>query len=43
MYLLTVHSLFSATPSAHNAATEGTSVVDSTNVAPLEPEKGTYA
>jgi len=31
------------TPSAHDAATAGTSVVDSTKVAPLEPEKGTYA
>lgn len=31
-------------PSAHEAATAGTSVVDSTKVAPLEPsEKSTYA
>lgn len=29
--------------SAHAAATEDTGVVDSTNVAPLEPEKKTYA
>jgi hypothetical protein len=33
----------SATPSAHAAATEGTSIVESTKVAPLEPEKSTYA
>jgi len=32
-----------STPSAHDAATAGTSIVDSTNVAPLEPEKSTYA
>ena len=37
-------SFYSAsTPSAHESATAGTSVVDSTKVAPLEPEKGTYA
>jgi RNA recognition motif-containing protein len=32
-----------STPSAHDAATASTGVVESTNVAPLEPEKGTYA
>lgn len=32
-----------STPSAHEAATAATDVVDSTKVAPLEPEKGTYA
>jgi hypothetical protein len=39
------HSLtfIKATPSAHDAATAGTGVVESANVAPLEPEKGTYA
>jgi hypothetical protein len=35
---------FSAsTPSAHDAATASTGVVDSANIAPLEPEKKTYA
>lgn len=38
--LLTTHLYFSAT---HSVATEGTEVVDSSKVAPLEPEKGTYA
>jgi len=33
----------SATPSAHDAATASTSIVDTTKVAPLEPEKATYA
>ena len=38
------HAFFSAaTPSAHDAATASTGVVDSTKVAPLEPEKGTLA
>ncbi|RDL41859.1 uncharacterized protein BP5553_01838 [Venustampulla echinocandica] len=32
-----------ATPSAPEAASTATGVVDSTKVAPLEPEKGTYA
>jgi len=32
-----------STPSAHDAATASTGVVDSTNIAPLEPEKKTYA
>jgi len=32
-----------STPSAHDAATDATNVVDSAKVAPLEPEKGTYA
>lgn len=32
-----------STTSAHAAATEGTDIVDSTKVAPLEPEKTTYA
>jgi len=33
----------SSTPSAHDAATAGTTIIDSTNVAPLDPEKGTGA
>jgi len=33
----------SAIPSAHEAATAGTETVDTTKVAPLEPEKGSYA
>jgi RNA recognition motif-containing protein len=33
----------STAPPAHEAATAGTSVVDSTKVAPLAPEKSTYA
>jgi len=33
----------STTPSAHEAATSGTAPVDSTKIAPLEPEKSTYA
>jgi RNA recognition motif-containing protein len=33
----------STVPPVHEAATAGTSVVDSTKVAPLEPEKSTYA
>jgi len=32
-----------STPSASEAATAGTGIVESTKVAPLEPEKGTYA
>jgi len=32
-----------STQSAHDTATAGTTVIDSTKVAPLEPEKGTYA
>ena len=33
----------STTPSAHEAATAGTGIVDSSKVEPLAPEKGTYA
>jgi len=33
----------SSTASAHDVATKGTGVVDSSKVAPLEPEKSTYA
>lgn len=33
----------SATPSAHDAATTETGVIDSTKVAPLGDEKVTYA
>lgn len=33
----------SSTPSASEAASASTGVVDSTKIAPLEPEKGTYA
>jgi len=32
-----------STPSAHDAATTGTGIVDSTKVAPLEPEKGAWS
>jgi RNA recognition motif-containing protein len=37
----TEKSTSTSTPSAHDAATAGTGVVDSTKVAPLESEKGT--
>ncbi len=35
--------LISATPSAHEAATASTEIVDTTKVAPLEPEKWSTA
>jgi hypothetical protein len=35
--------LSASTPSAHDAATASTGIVDSANIAPLEPEKKSYA
>lgn len=41
--LTLARACFSATPSAHDAATASTDIVDSAKVAPLEPEKSSSA